>query len=197
MAGQPYGNPELPPTTPAGYAPVTSQAGWPTAIGIIMIIFGAFGTIGSVFGLFAWQLIKFALKQTGDNADIFQAPLIQRSIQITTAFAGLGVVVAILLLVAGIGIIKRRAWAVKASTLWAILKIALATANGVATWIMQHKIAEAISAGAIDAEAGKIIRGGASPLSMLPGLIWACALPVFILIWLSLPNSKQETARWT
>jgi hypothetical protein len=198
MAGQPYEDPQLPPMTPAGYAPLPSHASWPTVLGIIMIIFGAFGTIGSLFGVFAGKFMALLLTQTGNaSAEALQSPLIQKWMQLTSLFSGLGVAVAILLLVAGIGLIKRRTWALKASTVWAGTKITLGVANLLVNYVMQQKIAEAVSAGAIDADAAKLFaRGGASLVAMLPGLLWVLALPVFVLIWLSLPNSKEETARW-
>jgi hypothetical protein len=51
-----------------------------------------------------------------------------------------------------------------------------------------------VNAGAIDAEAVKGFVSGQA--AMLPGLLLGCALPVFVLIWLSLPNTKEETAAW-
>lgn len=196
MAGQPNG-PQTPPTGSAGYLPPPPpQTSWPKTLGILMIVFGALGIPSNTMGLFARRLMEFAMKQAG-HADVMQSELMQRWMQLTTAFSGIFMVLAVLLLTSGIGLLNRRVWAVKASTAWAGLKIILEVASMLGNWTMQKKLVEAVNAGAIDAEAVKgFVSGQSSLVAMLPGLLLSCALPVFVLIWLSLPNTKEETAAW-
>lgn len=197
MTEYPNNAESTPPVAPAEYAAVPPpQTSWPKVLGILMIIFGVFGMIAGTLGLFARQLMELLFKQMG-KSEIMQSSLMQRWMTITVAFAAIGLLLGILQMVGGIGLVRRKLWAVAMSKAWAAAKIALAVVTMLSDWIMSQKIAEAAKEGLIDADAVKhLVRGGGSLVSMLPGLMMSIALPVFVLIWLALPNPREDISYW-
>jgi len=113
------------------------------------------------------------------------------------ASLALGVVngiVSIMLLIAGIGIMRRRASGVRLYQLWAVVRIVFVLIGAPVTYMTQVASLEA------QAESGMGM-GGASALVVLPmtifGLIWGLLLPVFALFWLRQKAVIDEVAAWS
>lgn len=104
--------------------------------------------------------------------------------------------VAVLLLVSGIGMLKRVRWGVTAAQWWAILKMVFVVVNIIPAYMMQQEQFEAISRQGVPAMGGGLF-AVVSVFSIVFGLVWGWALPVFFLIWFTRPTIKGETAGWS
>jgi len=104
--------------------------------------------------------------------------------------------VSILLLVAGLGLHRRRPAAVGRYRLWAVIRIICVIVTAVATFFTQYAAMEAQMAD--DGGPGVVM----SPMliavpSALFTLVWGLALPIFALIWLQRESVIREIAQWT
>jgi hypothetical protein len=199
--------PPIPPITP-GLMVRPKVPVWPSVIGIVAIVVGAiglvqygcFGLIGQVIG----QIALETMRESGFDDAMTAAPMeAQRkymvpSILSTLAHAGL----AALLLAAGIGLTRRRRWSVRAVRLWSVLRIILAVPAVGLQWLLMREQFQAISTMTVSGQ--QPMPAMLMPLmqgigyAVLPlGLLWASALPVFMLIWLSLGRARQEWTTWT
>ncbi|MFH1419468.1 MAG: hypothetical protein ABII12_14425 [Planctomycetota bacterium] len=197
---QPVALPVHPPTVPP---PMTASAanrggGWATAIGIIAIILGALnilqGCSGAVSPLLMGGFARMAPvgQPTGMEGMLtWQAWTIPLSI--------LGLCLGILLLVVGIGILKRRRWAVRAGFYWAMLKVPFALASSILGYLVQQDTFEAIQqqGGAAMPPMGGGFFAAMGAFTVVFGLVWGWALPVFLIVWLSRQRIKAEVACWS
>jgi len=103
-----------------------------------------------------------------------------------------GLVMAALLLAGGIGLVNRRAWSVTTLRVWAVARIVFVV---VVTWISSRMMDEMLQGmPATGASPGMVQSFQTVGLAM--GLIWGCALPILVLIWLAREKIKAETAGW-
>jgi len=86
---------------------------------------------------------------------------------------------AVLLLAAGVGILRRRAWGVKVCYLWIAYRLFVAF---IGTWCLGFYAVT--------------LFGVLALLGALPLLVWNAGLAVFLLIWLSRRKIKAEIATW-
>lgn len=178
---------------PASYAPYSPPAPvWPTVIGVIGIVLGA-GALLLTLGSLGMSLI---LMQSTTRTGTIPMPQFNNQWMPWTIISTLlTCAVAILLLVAGIGIAKRLAWGPRLAKVWAVLKLVVVAASVVIGFQMQREAMEAMSQSV-----------GPSPVpnvqmfmgfGMCVGLVWGWALPVFLLIWFSRASVKEEISTWT
>ena len=170
---------------------------WPLIIGVIAIVFGSFAALGGcgniVSTLFFTDLMGELMEGTPQGAIVLEQletykPLI----------VGLGVAVMVLalwLLVAGIGMIRRARWSVPAALTWSIAKMILVVANGVISYQMQQAQMKAF-ADVPDAMDMQPFGPGMNAFFILLSIAWGWALPVFVLVWFSRPAVRQEVATW-
>jgi hypothetical protein len=196
-------NEERPPVQPARPAAPPTQAGplptpspvpvWPTVIGVIAIVFGAGGALAGLGGV-VMSLVTRPMLQRMPNA-----PAMPQYGEHWIAWTVLGSLVtcgtAILLLIAGIGIAKRLAWGPRAARVWAVLKMIVVVMGTVISWQTQQGAIEAMKQNA--AGAPMLNPQILLSLGMCGGLLWGCALPVFMLIWFTRRSVKEEISRWT
>jgi hypothetical protein len=177
------------PPTQAGplYRPQPG-AGWPTVIGVIGIVFGAGALLMTVAGV-AFSLMM----RNAPNAPPmpqFSGRWLPWTIIMILITCGL----AVLLLIAGIGIAKRLAWGPRIARVWAVFKILLVIASTIVGFQTQQA---AIAA----------MKQNTGPAPMLNfrvlmeigicfGLLWGWALPVFMLIWFARRSIKEQTSKW-
>jgi len=202
-----------PPTPPIQAGPVhvaPSPSTWPKVVGIISIILGAGGTLGGCFGL-AGQLFAGAMKDfmekitpQGPGPDPLAAlEAVEEYAAWTITLQLLVLAAAVLLLIAGIGLVQRRGWSVKAGVLWAIVRIPVVVANAALGYVTFQATMEAMEAMQDSPEMQQIPAGLFSVIGSVGGvftvaltLIWGWAYPVFILIWFSRRRIKDEVAAW-
>ncbi len=172
---------------------------WPKVIGIIAVILGGLGILGG-----GWALIMpFFMDLMMGLMPKGQVPGIE-SLQMLKDWQGwlavsslLMIGLATLLLFVGIGLLKRRRWAVRLGVWWSILKVLFVVAQNVVGLSMQEAQMEALS------EQMSNIPGMSSGfisamavMGMIVGIAWGWALPVFLLIWFSRAKIKEEVAGW-
>ena len=87
--------------------------------------------------------------------------------------------------------IKRRARAINTLKIWAALRIPLVVASGALGLVTQNALSEVLDAPSVPfAEVMAATRA-------VFGLLFGCALPVFVLVWFARERVKTEIRRWT
>ena len=110
-------------------------------------------------------------------------------------------VLAGLLLVAGVGMVRRRPWCVKASVTWAVLKIVYCIpATGLAFTVSAARVdAMQQAATATDTSPGDgffVVAHGFDVGVLGCGLLWTLLFPAFMLIWFLRAKVRTEVATW-
>lgn len=193
--------PFVPPTAPGAFQPQPRRSSWPTVIGVIAIVFGVGGMLmgcwTSVFPLFTDFFAEFFEK----NMPAGQPNPLEFAGQFETWSVIHGVamlIVAAILLVAGIGLVRRRSSSIDTCRLWSVLKILLtieACFFTAATQRVQFEAMQSQAPGTMpfgDDFTSMIIAA-----TVVWALVWGCALPVFMLIWFARGKIKAETAQWS
>jgi hypothetical protein len=194
---QPYMPPLQPPSDAWQVTPPEST--WPKAVGIIMIVLGAYGLFVMAAGIAGALMVphlKDFLGGTGANlgpaANQFDAmEAHQGMLLVISVTHGL---LAGLLLAAGIGILKRRRWSLPLAFVYAVARIIHATVATIAQMPMQKEMLRSTSAtpSPLPPRLMELLVNITIPITIAIG----CALPVFLLIWLLRPRIKAETAAW-
>ncbi len=195
---QSQSSPPMPSTPPIQAGPLARPAlgyasgapsTWPTVIGVIGIVFGA-GAVLLTLGGFGFALLMRNAPGMPPNPQFEDRwlPWTLASMFVTCA-------VAILLLVAGVGITKRRAWAPRLAKVWAILKMVIVLGSMIIGFQTQQETMEALQQSAGPSPMPNL--EGLVAFSMCGGVLWGWALPVFMLIWFSRSSVKEEISRWS
>lgn len=193
---EPRMSPVAPPTRPGAAWAVPAESSWPKVIGIIAIVLGSLGILGGVYGVFTPQLLGFfeSLMPPGQEGG-FEA--LEQHAGWTVATSLVGMAVAALLLVGGIGLAKRRPGSVAMCRVWSVLKIVLVLVNSAVAYRLMLTQFDAMGQSGPGAMPmgpgfGKVI----AMFGVVVGLAWGWALPVFLLIWLGRGKIKAETSGW-
>ncbi len=194
--GRQYLSAVAPPTEPGLAAIPAEPSAWPKVIGIIAIVLGAAGFLGGLYGALSPLFLEAMLKVMPPGQEAILE--VARDFAVWTVASSLvGVVVAVVLLVAGIGLVRRRQWSVGTVRAWAVIKVLLVIATSVLGYMVAQAQFAAMSqaqAGAapMPADFGRLL----SMFAVVIGLVWGWALPVFVLIWFARSKVKAETASW-
>lgn len=189
-----------PPTAPTYVARPQEPSRWPGAIGMVLIIVACFYLLGGVCGLMGPWLNEISVR-FAPNAATEYAELNKRWQSWTLALAVMAIVLASVMLAAGIGVRGRRPWSIRLSRIWAAAQMALAIANAV---VNQFVVSDTMKVMMLDASRRSSPIPGAfatgmqvgSKFTLVIGLAWGLALPVFVLIWLSRKRIRAEVAAW-
>ncbi len=179
------------PQTPAAMTPPTEpgdaperRSRWPTVIGIIAVVFGALGVfdecLDQVSNMFFASLGDSTQGMSEEDKAEFEA-MRQYAVP-TVIMTVVGTVLSAWLLVAGIGVLRRRPWSRGAAVGWAVAKILYTIPLSVLGYFIikaQFEAMEPIWAAV----------WGCSTL-------WAWALPLFLIIWFRRAPVKTEVERW-
>jgi hypothetical protein len=169
------------------------QTKWPTVIGIIAIVFGVIGALFGFCGIFgALMPGAFQAFQPQEAMEVTQKWAIWSGVNSLVSAA-----VAVLLLIAGIRLMKRHPGAPGLCRTWAVIKMVVALAVITIGWFVQQDMMASMSQA----------RNIAQPMpdemmrvmmfvGLVFSLLWAWALPVFMLIWFSRPKIKSEVTTW-
>ncbi len=176
---------------------------WPMVIGVIAIIFGSLailqGCLGAVSTLFMSSLSGL---MPAEQATMFDAMDDLKPWMIIGAVLTLAL--GILLLVAGIGLVRRRAWSPTACMVWAGIKMMFVVGNTILADMVQQAQFEAMQEvmqqdpnmpAGMPAMMGSFFQVF-GVFTIVLGILWGWALPVFLLIWFSRSKIKAEVARW-
>jgi hypothetical protein len=187
------------PPTIAGPLTTQSETLWPRVIGIIAIVFGGFGLVCSGWGMFGVAIAKAMLKNVpNQGGQVEQIEAMDRMQPWVVGSSLVALFVAILLLVAGIMLVRRRAVARTLCMSWAGIKIIFAIVNTIVSFMMQPgQIQSAPPQGAAAITTSmQTMEGPIVIFFQLINLAWALALPVFMLIWFNRTKIKDEVATW-
>ncbi len=187
---------DVPPTQPGPIVAREVPSNWPSVLGVIAIVFGALGTLGGIWGALSPLFIDWmADRMPANQAAAMEAAGEQMTwtVVLSLAFTAL----AIGLLIAGIGLLRRRRWAIGASQIWAILKILVVIASTALQYQMAEVQTELVTQQGGTAGIPAQFAGTLTTAAMVVGLLWGCALPVFMLIWFARGKIKSETAGWS
>lgn len=185
-----------PPIEPGALGTGTPAPTWPKPIGIIAIILGSLGMLGGALGMVAPQVMgTMASKMPPEVAGQFEVMDDFAGWTIASSLAGL--VVAVALLVAGIGVLKQRRWGVTAIQAWAAVKMLLVVATSILTYqIFQETAVTMSQTQGVQAMPGGFM-SAMGAFSVGFGLLWGWALPVFLLVWFARRKIKQQVASWS
>ncbi|MGB2819381.1 MAG: hypothetical protein WBF17_00265 [Phycisphaerae bacterium] len=180
MTQNPYSQPPSPqPPYPQAqaYYPPPKRSVWPTVIGIISIILAALGlictplmTIMNTFNPASQQVYEYL-------------PDWYRTWEVVSAFGG--IIWGVLLLIAGIGLLKRRPVARTLHLVYAVSSMVVAVING---FVLVSVLSDT---GGMPAPVRVGMIGGA-----VGGTCGALIYPVFLLIWFLRASIAAEVRSW-
>jgi len=203
---EPPGMGIAPPTAPGRLSVPPREAQWPSFIGIISIIFGILGVAKSVLMLVYYSLIfggvlkKPAEMIPSGTGQVNPFPALQNHIGILVTSELLTLGLGILLIVAGFGLYRKHPGAVAWTRIWAVLKIIvtiIGTAIGV--WIQKETLRVMMNDPNAPPATPAFVQWLPMARAVVGGvasLVFTCAWPVFLLIWLRLTSVRTEVARW-
>ena len=194
--GQAPAHERTPPTEVAAYAVPERPSSWPIVVGIIAIVLAVLDLLGSCGGIVT-PFFADAIKEMAPAGQPTGMEFMQQNMAWTVGQALLSMGAAVLLLVAAIGLMKRRAWAVQPCLVWAILKIVLVLIGVVTGYAIAQETFESVAqqTPGMPGMSSGLFKSFAV-IGMCFGLVFGLALPVFMLIWFSRAKIKAEVAGW-
>lgn len=177
---------------------------WPKILGIIALVLGILGILQCALApislFFVDTQMELAIDAGADEAAIDDYLVQLKSVSIASSI-GLGLV-AVILLVGGILLLKRRPSAPLVLQTWAVLKILVGGYFSFRSLSLSRMQMEMMmeqgagSGGGREMEMIQKITDYAIYGGMILGLLWLAALPVFFLIWFAREPVKQEISTW-
>lgn len=181
-----------PPTKSRPFPPLPEP--WPTTIGTISVVLGSFGGIVNARGL-AQTLTQSAV--TGVSTGTIDATDAMQQYRPWLALSSaIAVLLSILLLTAGFGLTRRRAWSLKALRAWALAQLLFVPAAGVFAYVyfmQQQAQYQAMHQRPMFTFASPGVVAG---IFLVIGLVWGCTWPAFTLHWLRRPTIRAQTSDW-
>jgi len=192
--------PTVPQTQPAELVVPPTPTSWPTVIGVIAIVLGALGALGGLWGAISpWFTDLIAARLPEAQRETLEITQKWRGWTISVSLVSLAL--AILLLVAGIGLVKRRSRARQTCTTWAVLRMPfVVVSTGVGYRIAQETLEvtarHSTSAPGMAPLTAQHFAELGTMFGLALGLLWGLALPVFLLIWFARRKVRDEVAGW-
>jgi hypothetical protein len=205
-AGGMYSGPTMTPPRFGGAMPQQPSV-WPTAVGVILVVIGCAGLLmygcGSMFTVFFPMLMDKAAQSGGQVNAVTKAQMevLERyfvwniSNAVVLSLLGVGV------LIAGIGILRRRRFGVTLSRVWAIMRIVWVIPATYFGYEIAIENFEAMKRAAEDS--GSPMPAGVAsmmelfgPIGVAVGVVFTTAMPVFILIWFARGKIRKEVQQW-
>jgi len=188
----PSAQPVAPPTLPGAIAAPRRPSNWPAVIGTIAIVFGCLGCLQGVLGALSPLMTAFLAPFMVEE----QAEIMQQSAVWNVTSSVVGLMIAVLLFVGGIRITRKRRRAVSLLKGWAIAKILFTLIATIVGYQSAQLQMEAVQNDPNVAFLGAGFFKMFGVVGMILGLLWMCALPVFVLVWFSRRKIKSETESW-
>jgi hypothetical protein len=189
---------DLPPAPPTVAGPLgrpPRRIVWPTAIGIIAIVFGSIGILWSLYNASVpWMMSSWTVYTPGTTTFDPLAAMRHWAPWMSVVH-GIGVPVAGMLLAGGIGLLLRRTWSATVLVAWAIVKIPVAVAVTFVSVCVQQEQMSGMAGQPGGAVGVAFINGFAWFFAILT-LAWYWALPVFMLIWFAHAVVRQGVESW-
>lgn len=163
----------------------------PKVFGIIHIIYAVLGVLGALMGLAGMMLLKTLASKAGDDVQELDAMVEAFDEFAVYAYvdATLKIILGIVLLVAGIGLLKKKLWAQKASLFWAVTRIVVVVGLTIITLGPTQKFQEKVNqAGGAEQEQFQQMAQG---MGNVIGVLFVCIYPVLCLIFLTKKNVRD------
>ena len=199
----PSAQPVAPPTQPGTIAAPQRPANWPKVVGTIAIVIGAGGIFVGLWGAasaFGMRFFEWAMEQSQPSGIVDrQVAVMEAWLPWTVASSLVATAIATLLLLGGIRLNKRKRSSMSLLKFWAVVKIPVVVIVTIAEMLMQEGLFEIMgqSPGLTPMPFGGGFFDVMIVVTLVFGLAWGWALPVFLLIWLSRGKIKNEVAGWT
>lgn len=173
--------PDLPPAAPTVI---------PKVFGIIHICYAVLGGLGALASVVSMMVLR-QLANGGGEFETLQ-PMLDAMVEMETYMycdMAVKLILAMMLLVAGIGLLKRRRWSLKLSVGWAVARVVAAV--GMMVWGLQvtARFQEQL-VGTQDAQEVQIQQISQGVGNVL-GIVFVCVYPVVTLIFLSKKKVKD------
>ena len=186
--------PAAPPTQAGEVRAGAGATRWATVFGIISIVLASLGLLGGLCSVimipFAASMSAAAAQQGGQNPFAVGGPI---AWQVVSQLIGFGL--SVLLLVAGIQLVKRKAGGVALHKLWAMVAIPIVVImSGINAFFMVQQSSAAMSGQGSPAAAG--MSGVVVVGSVLIGLVLSLAYPIIVLWWMNRAQVREESAGW-
>jgi len=191
--GQPPPTPPLPPQPPFYgqpyyYAP-QQESSWPKVVGVISIVLAGLGLTGRLVGAFGNAIAsRLRTMRWGGAMQPANLPDWWATWQIAGVL--LGVLLQGLLLIAGVLLLKRQAAARALHLAYAPLAIVLAVAGMAITYPVMRSAFEQTGLQQMPAIGPAIVA------SVIGGMIFSLAYPVFLLVWFLRGRIADEVRSW-
>lgn len=187
----------IPPQQPGEIGSPEQAASWPKVIGAISIVLACGACLGGVWGFLAPAFLEAVAKNVPANQAAPFAAMQEWSTWIVVRSA-LTMLIALVLLVTGIDLLRRRRRGIKLGRVWAVLKMIFGVAGALVGLAMQQEQLQEISQQMSQQNApisGSVL-AVLGAVGVVFGILWTCAFPVFLLIWFSRAKVKTEYAQW-
>ena len=193
-----------PPVAPPGSQPGPpggESSAWQMPIGIISIVLGACGLIGGCATTLSPLLVPL-FEEFASNVMPPGQPTgmeaIADNVGRTVAGGLLAIGAAGLLLFAGIGICKKRPWGPRLSVKWAIVKMIVVVVTLWLNWAIQQATVDTMRQNPTGPQLGSAYFSVFLIGTIVVGLLWGWAYPIFMLIWMSRAKVRAQIRdTWT
>lgn len=182
------------PMPPTSSAVSPTPPVWPTVIGVISIVFGSLGLLNGCVGL----IMPFVI---GKLMVFFTDAKMQAMFGSMSGHAGwsiaagvTGMAVGGLLLASGIGSVGQRRWSTRTHAIWAVLAILQSGVSGMYAYLLQQAQFEAMQGAGVPMM--PMMGEAFAAVGLLIGLMFACAYPIFMLVWLMRAPIREQVSRW-
>ncbi len=171
---------------------------WPVPIGIVIAVFGGGAVLASAWMIVGWLIMSRVLPAMAE-VNAASVPIEKFAVS-QYVLGAIGMVIAVLAIVAGIGLARRRPWSPRVVVVWSLLKVLYGiVASGVASAMQADTMSSGIAAagGAGGTPFNDTFLLAMAIVTFIMYALWYSALPIFVLIWMRRPSVRRETARWT
>jgi hypothetical protein len=151
--------------------------------------------VSSLFSNQMYELLTGLVPQSADQL-ASQQEATERFTWMNTGLSLLSMLVAIMLLVGGIRLLRRRASSAALLRAWAGAKLILALLLAGAGWIAFQAQMELMQADQNAAGPPPAFIGFIGTFGVAFGLLWQWTLPIFMLFWFSRAPIRASVARW-
>lgn len=177
---------------------------WPKVVGILSIVFGALAFTCTGIGMGALAFMPGIMENVAANTDYPPPPMMQATPTLW-ALTAVGVIINILLLVAGVMTLARKARGRQLHLLYAFLAIPLTFLSTFIQMNMQADVNEQMAAYVEQYPDSPFAQGAAQGpaqeigqlVGMAFGLVFALAWPIFCLIWFTLSQRGKSDMKGT
>lgn len=198
-------------SAPAGATPIPPSAPssggtkWPKVIGIIGLIIGILGVCSAPMQFLGYAGSKLQLNDIPGAGSVQDeiGTYLSSFFRFTILSSVVSLLLAGALILGSVFLLKRRRKSVPLLQVWAVVSGIVAIVMSIFTYrftkqqmtIMFRGMEEDM--GASEAQVSSAIGEVVSALAAFGGLIWALALPVFLLIWFARAKIRTETQEWS